>query len=242
MNLNNIAKLINSGVSYSQIPIHKKRLESFMNRGYIHSTENMGDDRVGIIWVILILIFDRIASFWLSHTFLRKAYKKYYQDSIHTKKVIFKEGFELYDFPLMVPVILSLIGQRHYVYVSSDGEFEYASESDVFAMITQQEATGEAFDGTFVFDIAKMLWDVGIKVTWYSAPSHRRIAKAFAEFRIWYIFGGVYTLKKEYFTNLNQLWDTISNIARVPNRTVTLRSNDKGSVTHITITTKEELQ
>ena len=213
-----------------------------MNRGYIHSTENMGDDRVGIIWALLILIFDRIASFWLSHTFLKKAYKNYYRESIHTKKVIFKEGFELYAFPLMVPVLLSLIGQRHYVYVSSDGEFSYASENDMLAMITQQEATGEAFDGTFVFDIAKILGDVGIKITWYSAPSHRRIAKVFAENRVGHIFGGSYTLKQDYFTNLNQLWDTISNIARVPNRTVMLRSNDKGSVTHITITTKEELQ
>ncbi|MBP7806429.1 hypothetical protein KA057_01980 [Candidatus Gracilibacteria bacterium] len=242
MNITNIVALIESGLDVEGLPIPKKNLKSFIEKGYIHPSECNEAGQISIFGAILLLIFDELIRLRYSQTIIKELYSEYYPEIPYTQKFKFKEGFEVYNFPLVVPVLLTLIGEKHYIIISGDGELTFESEEDLVARISFSDATGDSVHGRILLDIEVFLKRLGIDPTHHSKGTLKKLGTILENNRIPFLKGGSYYYEREYYDNPNKLQGTIGNIAQVPNRTTILKSNNKGSITHISISTKIELK
>lgn len=242
MNINNIIELIEIGIPISQISISQSRIQSLLDDWFLHSTESKTKGNISIFGSVLLIIFDDLKRFWYTKRVLRWIYKEYYSNSLYRKKVFLKEWVGVFDFPLLSPILLTMQGQKHYITIKWDWELSYETEETMVALIAYSEATGESMHGRIFFDVQEILSRIGIMPAEYSEKTFRKLAKALWEHKNVRWVRGKYFYERENYTNLNMLEDSIGNIARVPNRTVVLKSNDKGSVTHISVITRKELQ
>lgn len=242
MNINNIISLIESGKPIRELQISKKRLEAFIDKWYVHSAEQKTDWYIGIFGAILLSIFDELSDLGYSHKILQAIYKEYYSASLHVQTIKFNEWFEVYNFPLVVPVLLTLSGSKHYLMISGEWELSFESEEDLVARISFSEATGDNIHGRILFDIEVFLSRLNIKPERHSKWTLKKLWKILADNRVSFLKWGKYFYEREYFDKPSLLEDKIGNVARVPNRTTILKSNDKGSITHISISTMVELQ
>ncbi len=242
MNINNSIELIETGIPISRIPISQSRIRTLIDDWLLHSTESKLNGIISIFGAVFLMILDDLRKFWFSKKLFRGMYKKYYENSMFIPKVYFKEWFGVYDFPLVAPVLLTMQWQKHYVTITGDWFISYETEESMVALIAYSEATGESMHGRLFFDVQELLNRIGITPAKYSEKTFKKLAKAFWEHKTIRWVRGKYHYQKENYTNPNMLGDSIGNIARVPNRTVILKSNDKWSVTHISVITRKELQ
>lgn len=241
MNINNISSLIESGIGMNKLPISKSRLKSFIDKWYIHSSEQMVDWWITLFGAILLLLMDELLQLGFSQKLLQAIYREYYSDSLHIQAIKFSDGVELYNFPLVIPVLMTLSERKYYLIVSGEWELTFENEEDLVARISFSDATGDSIHGRILLDIEVFLSRLGIKSDNHSKWTLKKIWKILTDNRITFLEWGKYYYERKYYDKPSSLEDTIGNVARVPNRMTLLKSNDKGSITHISISTRIEL-